>query len=152
MPEYCDERDKFGKKIIDELKVKLLKLKDELDSKGHQVKLIAIIGSFARGDWKKSSDIDILLVCENISGPYWKRLDLPPILIQGHAVEYHIYSPQEIKILAEDSRMIIYDFFHSGIIIYADNDFLAEIRDIFRNALQRLKVIRRGNIIIREIE
>lgn len=148
-----EEYIEYGKRVIREVRDKVTELKEELKHKGHTVKLLAIVGSFARGDWHSGSDIDILIVCENISGPYWKRLaDLPPLMIENNIVEYHIYSPKEFIELARYARMSVFDLFHEGIIIYADKSFLSEVKKIFDDAVNKLQVVKEGSFLIRKIK
>ncbi|MCD6513669.1 MAG: nucleotidyltransferase domain-containing protein [Candidatus Odinarchaeota archaeon] len=135
------------------MKSKVVNLKEDLKRKGHAVKLLAIVGSFARGDWHSGSDVDVLIVCENVSGPYWKRLnDLPSLIVENHAVEYHIYSPEEFIDLAKYARMPVFDLFHEGIIIYADKKFLSKVKKIFDDAVSKFHVVKKGPFLIRKIE
>jgi len=98
------------------------------------------------------SDIDIIIVCDNVSGPHWKRLDLPTIVINNHVVEYHIYSPEEFEILSKDARMIVYDLFVDGIILYADKEYLSKVKKIFDQAVKEMNVIREGKFLIRNLK
>ena len=54
-------------KKADEIRRKLAQCKPELES-GFQVKEIGIFGSYARGEQKKSSDLDILVEFEEAPG------------------------------------------------------------------------------------
>jgi len=121
-----------------------------IDPLGGKVKLIGVVGSFARGDWHPGSDIDVILVYEGVSGPHWKRLDLPPVIIRGHSVEYHVLSPEEFKLLCEEARMTAYDLFNEGIIIHADKQYLDGVRRMFDEAAERMRVAKKGSFLIRE--
>ncbi|MEM1885751.1 MAG: nucleotidyltransferase domain-containing protein, partial [Candidatus Jordarchaeales archaeon] len=70
-----EERDRLREEIIEELKKKMHEVRAIIDPSGEKVKLIGVVGRFARGDWHPGSDIDVILVCEGVSGPHWKRLD-----------------------------------------------------------------------------
>jgi len=146
------DRDEFREKIIKELNSKLSKIREMLDNSGKKVRIIGLTGSFARGDWHAGSDIDVIIVCDNVSGPHWRRLDLPPIVINNHVVEYHIYSPEEFEILSKDARMIVYDLFTDGLILYADKKYLAKVKRIFDQAVKELNVTKKGNFLIRNLK
>ncbi|MHA1723064.1 MAG: nucleotidyltransferase domain-containing protein [Candidatus Baldrarchaeia archaeon] len=144
-------RDKFREKIIKELNRELSKIKEMLDNSGKKVRILGLTGSFARGDWHAGSDIDIIIVCNNVSGPHWRRLNLPSIVINNHVAEYHIYSPEEFEILSKDARMIIYDLFTDGIILYADKKYLTKMKRIFNKAVKEMNVAKEGNFLIRNL-
>lgn len=152
MPKCGKNRNQVREKIIRKLREKLLEVKRTLDLSGNRVLLIGLIGSFARGDWWEGSDIDIVIVCEGVSGPSWKRLDLEPIVIERHPTEYHIYSPEEFELLARDARMIVYDLFTEGVILYADEEYLHRIRRIFEETIKSLKVTKIGSCLIRRLD
>lgn len=146
------DRDEFREKIIEKLNNELSKIREILDNSGKKVRILGLTGSFARGDWHVGSDIDIIIVCDNVSGPHWKRLDLPTIVINNHVVEYHIYSPEEFEILSKDARMIVYDLFADGIILYADKEYLSKVKKIFDQAVKEMNVIRKGKFLIRNLK
>lgn len=147
-----ESRDKFREKIIRELSNKLLEIREMLDSSGKKVRILGLTGSFARGDWHVGSDIDVILVCNGVSGPHWKRLDISSIVINNHIVEYHIYSPEEFEILSKDARMPVYDLFNEGIILYADKKYLSKIKRIFSQAVREMRVTKKGNFLIRKLK
>lgn len=145
-----EERDRFRGEVIKELKGRLEEVGKLIDPSRRRVKLVGVVGSFARGDWHAGSDIDVLLVYEGASGPPWKRLDLPPIIVRGHWVEFHVLSPEEFELLCVDARMPAYDLFNEGLIIYADKSYLERVKRLFDEASGRMKVARRGSFLIRE--
>lgn len=150
MPGGSEERNRFREEVIEELKKRMHEVRALIDPSGGRVKLIGVVGSFARGDWHPGSDIDVILVYEGVSGPHWKRLDLPPVIIRGHSVEYHVLSPEEFQLLCEDARMTAYDLFNEGIIIHADKQYLDRVKKVFGEAAERTRVAKKGNFLVRE--
>ena len=45
----------------------------EIASRRPEVVRIGYIGSYARGDWGVGSDLDLLIVVENATHPFWSR-------------------------------------------------------------------------------
>ena len=147
-----EARDRIRERIIGKLIGELSRIVEEVGRSGLEVKLVGLTGSFARGDWHAGSDIDVIFVCSGVSGPHWRRLDLPPVVIDGHAVEYHIYSPEEFILLAENARMTVFDLFTEGMILHADKEYLDKVRMLFDRAVEEGQVTRRGRFLVRKLD
>lgn len=121
-------------KSIDEF-VKRCKWKFEED-------LISIVlfGSYARGTAKKESDIDVLLVVDNIGDSIGERLDKTLDIVMeiskvyGKNVYEHILTPDEVK----KHPSILLDLTQDARIVFdKENFFSAEIKKI-RDKLENL--------------
>jgi len=83
------------KKSLDEIKEIIKKHKDELKEK-YSVKEIGIFGSFARGEAKEDSDIDILVEFEKPIGLF-KFLELEEYLSNLIGREVDLVSKKALK-------------------------------------------------------
>ena len=83
------------KKLLDEIKEIIKKHKDELKEK-YSVKEIGIFGSFARGEAKEDSDIDILVEFEKPIGLF-KFLELEEYLSNLIGREVDLVSKKALK-------------------------------------------------------
>lgn len=99
--------------------------------------LVILYGSFARGDYTNGSDIDLLIVAENLPGNYWDRWSLAYDVIEGFPLDPHIYTPNEFKTMLMDGRMTALDALTEGITIYAEQNYRREINELLMEALKR---------------
>ncbi len=126
----------FYKSLLDKL---LQLVKDSY--KGKLISLV-LYGSVARGTAKKGSDIDIILIVENLS--YTEAMN-KFLLVEDRlkASEEFLFvikagcSPELKPIIfsrkeASESRYIFLDVLYEGIILYDKNDF-------FKNRLEKLR-------------
>ncbi len=52
-------------------------LKRELEREGYRVEAVYLFGSYARGDYLQSSDVDLAVISDQFQGvPFLKRLDI----------------------------------------------------------------------------
>jgi len=103
--------------------------------------LLALYGSFARGDWKPGSDIDLLIVIEDPPKTYWERWDEFFGIIEDFPIDPHVYSPSEFLSLLKDGRMTPLDALTEGIVLFKEDKFFEEIKRILREVLRhRVKI------------
>jgi len=122
-------------------------LRELFNRYGERVLSVALFGSFARGNYKPNSDIDLLLV---IRGYKWKEpLSFEPVekLVlelwrrSGH---YHRVSPYPLTPeQASVHRPIYLDLVEDGIILFDREGFLGRILDEIRARLKQLGALRR---------
>ncbi len=139
--------EKIDYQFYKPLLIKLLYLlKDNYENK-----LISLIlyGSVSRGTAKKDSDIDIILVVENL--PYTEAMNRF-LLIEDKLKESKeflsvinaSYSPEVKPIIfsreeASESRYIFLDVVNDGIVLYDKNDFFRERLEKLRKRLRELE-------------
>jgi hypothetical protein len=116
----------------------------------HRLMGILVFGSVARGDWDKSSDIDLLIVVEGWEKPVWERFrelaELANELRQSDEYKKALsegYVPivQEYPLNLEEAKnfnRIYVDACLDGIILHERNHFLSTILDKFRKRLSIL--------------
>lgn len=106
---------------------------------GEKLVSVVIFGSVARGEAKMSSDMDVLLVCEEFEKSMGRTDKLVDIILQlwdeekkppGEQtwIQFHPLRPEE----AEKNRPIYLDMIEDGVIILDRNGFM-------ENVLKRLK-------------
>ncbi|MEM3896323.1 MAG: nucleotidyltransferase domain-containing protein [Archaeoglobaceae archaeon] len=63
--------------VLSEIKRKAEILKDELEKRGFIVDSIYLFGSYAKGNWLKTSDVDLIVISDGFEKmKFLKRLDL----------------------------------------------------------------------------
>ena len=103
-------------------------LKRELD-----LKLVILFGSLAKGSWTESSDIDLLIVAEDLSddpGENFIRLKRPGIDPHGFSVKRFL---REL----EKPNLIILDALEYGKRLVADEEFVKLVEDVFEKVKRR---------------
>ena len=89
-----------------------------IESKGINVSKLILYGSYARGDFREGSDIDLILISEDFSGhDYWSRID-----ILSEAI-YDVFAPIEVVGFTpeewDQQTSPLYDYARQGEILYA---------------------------------
>ncbi len=55
----------------------IARLRSQIEARGIRVSLLILFGSFAKGNFTESSDIDIVVVSDDFAGKgYWERIDI----------------------------------------------------------------------------
>ena len=93
---------KNSQNIPDKIIKAIQKLVEKLEERGYRVEKVYLYGSYARGDWLKTSDIDIIIVSRDFEKtPFTKRLDIINKIIWEEKIEPYIealpYTPQELE-------------------------------------------------------
>jgi len=99
--------------------------------------LVILYGSFARGDYTGGSDIDLLIVADNIPMSYWDRWSLAYEVIEGFPTDPHVYTPEEFRAMLIDGRMTPLDALTEGMKIYAEPKYMQEINLLLSETLKR---------------
>jgi len=111
-----------------------------LASEGDQVLSVVVFGSYARGDFTRHSDVDVLVVLRESSLPFLDRLaelyeHTPRGLIQPLA-----YTRAEVEKMFEAGNLLVLDALREGVALF-DTGFWSELR-------ARLEeLIRRGDLV-----
>ena len=99
-------------------------------------KLVVLYGSFARGDYGPGSDINLLIVAEDVPKTYWDRWSLAYEIVEGFPIDPHIYTPNEFVEMVEEGRTTALDALTEGKTIYADLSFQQQINKLLEKALK----------------
>ncbi len=88
-------------------------------AKPFQPKAIILFGSYARGDFTESSDIDLCLIAERMPEDEQSRRFLPemPRIPKVRAIGF---SPEEFLAYLRELRFLVFDMVADGIAIYDD--------------------------------
>jgi hypothetical protein len=99
-----------------------------VDKISEAISLVSAIlyGSFARGDFNLSSDIDVLIISDSLPSNPLARLEL---LYQFAfaSIEPKAYTTKEFISLLKDGNLIIVDALKTGIILI-DHGFLSKLK------------------------
>lgn len=99
--------------------------------KRYSLKLVVLFGSRARGDYTNESDVDLLVVADNLVK------DPRESFIQLYDPDYPLVNPiglnteTFLKKLEEGSTFIL-EILEDGKILYADTEFLQEVMNSYR--------------------
>jgi predicted nucleotidyltransferase len=88
-----------------------------IESAGVKPQKILLYGSFATGNYRPDSDIDLVVISENFEGKsYWERID-----VLSGAI-YEVFQPIEAIAMTpkewEDSDSLIADYAKDGEVVY----------------------------------
>ena len=97
---------------------KLMEWVRNLRKRGIKILLLAVIGSRAKGTWKPWSDIDILLIAENLPPKSIKRYLL--LLPEDLDIDLRAYTPEEAKEALEKPDREFLDLIHYGKVIIGE--------------------------------
>jgi hypothetical protein len=134
MHQISGENSKLHEKAIRELKKLVTKTKGDL-----KPKLVILYGSTARGDWHKGSDIDILVVSDNMPPNFKDRGDQFLTVIEGFPVEPHMYTTREFEEMLNHGRMTALDALTEGTILYAQKKYLKRVKKELEQTMKKLK-------------
>ncbi len=112
-------------------------------------KLILLHGSLARGTFGVGSDVDILVIAENLPKNPNERLRLLYELDRTRApIDAKAYTPEEVKRMLLKGHPLIMDALSDGKVLYADEEYLTELTKMFKAAKRKFRRFERGWIRI----
>ncbi len=91
--------------------------RDALESKGIKAEKIILFGSYATGQYREDSDIDIVVISRDFQNKsYWERIDILSEAIYDifEPIEATAFTPQEWQ----SRESIIVDFAKDGEVVY----------------------------------
>lgn len=134
MPKLIGKNRQLRQKITHELRKIIEESRETL-----KPKLVIVYGSMARGDWHEGSDIDLLVISEEAHPKFTERAKVLQTIVHGHPVEPHVYTVREFGELLAHGRMTALDALTEGIIIYAEKNYLKEVREKLKQTREKLK-------------
>ena len=102
---------------------------------------IILYGSLARGDYKKGSDIDIIVIADNLPPKFTDRIEFLLSFSAGGPIEPRGYTPEEFLKMIEEAYGAILDAIAYGIVLY-DRDFIKKAKELFRKTVRTLELKR----------
>lgn len=95
----------------------VMDFKNALESAGVRPKRIFLYGSYACGNYRPDSDIDLVVISDDFEGKgYWQRIDLLSAAI------YKVFQPIEAVAMTpkewETSDSLIVDYAKNGEVVY----------------------------------
>ena len=105
---------------------------------------IILYGSLARGDYKKGSDIDIIIVADNLPQKFTDRIELLLCFSAGGPIEPRGYTPHEFLKMIEEAYGTVLDAIAYGIILY-DRGFIKKAKELFKKTIKTLELKRVTN-------
>ncbi|MEM1538154.1 MAG: nucleotidyltransferase domain-containing protein [Candidatus Nezhaarchaeales archaeon] len=103
---------------------------------------ILLFGSYARGDFTESSDIDVCVIAENLPSDELQRRTMKGLYSTPKVRAVGFY-PEEFLDYLRSLRLFAYDVISEGIPIY-DEGFLAEAKKTYEECLKRFKLVKEG--------
>ncbi len=102
-------------------------------------KLVILYGSFVRGDWHRGSDLDLLVVSDNVSPNFMDRWDPLYAVIMGFPTEPHVYTTQEFEEMLTHGRMTALDALTEGVILHANKRFMKKVEKMLKETMEKLE-------------
>ena len=89
-----------------------------LEAKGVKPLKIILYGSYAKGDYTETSDIDLVIISDDFEGKdYWERIDILTEAI------YEVFAPLEVVAMTPDEwekgTSFVREYARNGEILYA---------------------------------
>jgi predicted nucleotidyltransferase len=104
------------------------------------LKLVILFGSLARGDWMESSDIDLLIVSDDLSDDPMENF----IRLKRGCIEPHGFSTKRFLDELERPNLLILDALEYGRKLIADEEFMKLVEKKFEE-VKRKYGLRRVN-------
>lgn len=134
MYQFSEEDRKLYEEVVGRLKKLILEVGDKL-----KPKLVILYGSFVRWDWHKGSDLDVLVVSDNVPSDYKDRWDLLYTVIMGFPVKPHIYTTREFEEMLKHGRMTALDALTEGLTLHADEKFMKKMDKMLKETMEKLE-------------
>jgi len=96
----------------------IMRFRKAIESRGIKISKLILYGSYARGDYREGSDIDLILISEDFRNrDYWSRIDiLSEAIYDAFApIEVVGFTPEEW----DNQTSPLYDYAKQGEILYA---------------------------------
>ena len=129
----CEGVNRIPEKIRNVLTSYLNWLLNEFNGK---LKLVILYGSYARGDYREDSDIDVLIVLDDMYDlPMRDRIYRLLQVIDDYYIEPHPYTPNEFLELVRSCRLTAYDALTQGMVLYKDDEYYNTVINEFKKAI-----------------
>lgn len=91
----------------------------EVISKNYTPDKIILFGSYARGDYHEGSDVDLVIIKDNVPDNFLRRLDEVIELFDGNIpVEVLVYKNDEVKKMLKRGNDFIRTVLEEGKVVY----------------------------------
>jgi predicted nucleotidyltransferase len=104
--------------------------------RGYGVRLIILFGSRARGDYTEDSDVDVLVVADQLPRDPREAYAVVAKLAGPKVTPTCLNTESFMKRLEDESTMIM-EVLEDGKVVYADEGFLEEVRAKYREVRGR---------------
>ncbi|KPU63889.1 nucleotidyltransferase [Thermococcus sp. EP1] len=123
-----------------EIKEYVKNIKEKLDPK-----LIILHGSIAKGTFGLGSDVDLLVVSDELPKNFNERLRLLYELDNTRApLDIKGYTSKEFKKMILKGHPLVLDALEDGIVLFSKKEFLQEVNKLFKKAKRSFKRIENG--------
>ncbi len=98
------------KELLREIKRRAEILKKELERGGYKVDRVYLFGSYARGDYLKSSDVDLAVISNHFQGvPFLRRLDIVNRIVWMKRLGNLEVLPLTVEEVEEERSVVVRD-------------------------------------------
>ena len=104
-------------------------------AKPYKPRTIILFGSYARGNFTESSDIDLCLIAENMPKDELTRRTMPD-MPRVPKVRVIGFSPEEFIEYLKGTRFLAFDIVADGIVIY-DDDLYRKLRETYDEVVEK---------------
>ncbi|NHJ15130.1 MAG: nucleotidyltransferase domain-containing protein [Candidatus Thorarchaeota archaeon] len=128
--------------MSDQHKYKLRVFVDAMQ-KSYKFRAVAIFGSVAKGGWNYRSDLDVLVVSDDM-GDTWHERTLRAYEKSEGGVQPFVVTSQEVHTAIQERRYLIWEALYDGIFV-CDDGILSEGRKRLLFAINNNIVSKRDN-------
>lgn len=123
----------FAEKALEEVKRYIESLRSRFS-----LRLVILFGSFAQDSWTEYSDIDVLVVADELSVNIGENF---PGLVEGRIEPFGVKSDRffdEIRSL----NFVVLDALETGKILFSDEDFKEKAWKVFEKTKEEMELVR----------
>ncbi|ASJ03716.1 nucleotidyltransferase [Thermococcus profundus] len=110
-----------------------------------KVRLVILYGSTAKGSFGLGSDVDVLVVADDLPSNPVERLKLLYDLDKTRApLDVKGYTPGEVRRMLAKGHPLIMDALSDGVVLYGEKAYVEEVKRAFNRAKRKFKRFERG--------
>ena len=92
-----------------------------------RLRLVILFGSYANGTFRMDSDVDLLVVADQLEGDVPTRMLRPKHIIFPARLQPFPYGPQEFIKMCEDDNAIAYSALTEGLVLQIDDGYRRQL-------------------------
>ena len=123
----------FAEKVLQEVRRYIETLRSRF-----VLRLVILFGSFAQNSWTEDSDIDVLVVADELSPDIGENFT---VLVEGRIEPFGVKSDRffdEIRSL----NFVVLDALETGKVLFADEDFKEKTWKVFEETKKETELVR----------
>lgn len=104
----------------------------------YTLRLVVLFGSFAKEEWTETSDVDLVVVADELSGSIGENY----VKLKGRFIEPLGIKTETLKKELEQLNFLLLDAIEYGKILYKDQETYNKARNLFEEVKKRHNLVR----------